>query len=229
MNQKLINEIGKSQRLKIINVLKRTQGLSVNELSERLGMSYMGIKDQCVELEKRRYLDTWRRPKPVGRPEVVYRLTLRAHELFPTTSNAATLSLLKAAAQLYGPAAPEKLLFRMFQETGERYLSRIKGDTVSERARWLARVRDHEGCMAGLEREESLCIVEHHSPILDLLHAYPLVARLEAELFQRILGAPVYREEAGTGGLYCCVFRIDSLAVGESLLNNARPGGTGAA
>ena len=39
MNQKLIAEIGKSQRLEIINKLKRTQGLPVRELATMLGMS----------------------------------------------------------------------------------------------------------------------------------------------------------------------------------------------
>ena len=63
MNQRLITEIGKSQRLRLVNRLKRTQGLSVGELAEALGMSYMGVKQICVELERLGYLDTWRRPK----------------------------------------------------------------------------------------------------------------------------------------------------------------------
>ena len=37
MNQRLIAEIGRTQRLQIINSLKRTRGLSVNELVEKMG------------------------------------------------------------------------------------------------------------------------------------------------------------------------------------------------
>lgn len=208
MNQKLIAEIGKSQRLRIINTLKRTQGLTVRELAERLKMSYMGIKQHCIELEKSRYLDTWRQPRPLGRPELLYRLTRRAHELFPVASNSMTLSLLASAGQLYGPAAPEKLLFRVFQEMGQKYAERLKGDTLAERAKWLARLRDHDGYMAELEAGGDLRIVEFHSPILDLLEAYPLVARLETDVFQRLLGVPVRREDASASGLYCCIFHI---------------------
>ena len=87
MNQKLIAEIGRSQRLQVLNKLKRTQGLAVKELSRKLKMSYMGVKQHCIELEKEGYLDTWRRPVPRGRPEMIYQLTRRAHELFPMTSN----------------------------------------------------------------------------------------------------------------------------------------------
>ena len=51
-----------------------------------------------------------------------------------------------------------------------------------------------------------LRIVEHHSPILDLLHTFPLVARLETELFQQLLGSPVRREEAAVSGQYQVIF-----------------------
>ncbi len=209
MNQKLISEIGKSQRLRIVNTLKRTQGLSVNELSRKLDMSYMGIKQHCVELEKNGYLDTWRRPKGpknIGRPEMAYRLTRSAHELFPHTSNAATLSLLGAAAQLYGPTAPEKLLFRLFQEKTTGYRSKVRGETPRERARWLARLRDHEGCMTEFSATgPQASLVEFHSPILDLIEAYPIVMRLESEMMQNVLGCSVRREDATASGLYCCI------------------------
>jgi len=66
MNQRLISEIGRTQRLEIINSLKRTRGMSVNELVERMSMSYMGIKQHCITLHRDGYLDTWRRPQRMG-------------------------------------------------------------------------------------------------------------------------------------------------------------------
>lgn len=206
MNQKLISEIGKSQRLRIINTLKRTQGLSVNELTRKLGMSYMGIKQHCIDLQKNGYLDTWRRPKGIGRPELAYRLTRRAHELFPNASNEATITLLAAAAQLYGPTAPEKLLFRLFQDRTDRYAKKVRGQTPGERLQWMARLRDHEGCMAEYETTaEGPRLVEFHSPILDLMERYPIAARLETDMLQRVVGGSLRREDATASGLYCCI------------------------
>jgi len=213
MNQRLISEIGKSQRLKIVNRLKRTEGMSVGKLAEALGMSYMGVKQHCVELEERRYLDTFRRPKApgeTGRPEMVYRLTRKAHELFPVSDNSLTMEVLLAAQSLYGAAAPEKLLFLAFQQETERYLARIKAETLPERVKWLARLRDSAGHMAEHEADaDGLRIVEHHSPIATLQELYPaLIGRLEQELFERILNAPVARTQTTLSGLYCCTFRI---------------------
>src|SRR3981081_933037 len=116
MNQKLLAEIGRTQRLAILNTLKRTKGMSVNELVSKMGMSYMGIKQHCLTLERDGYLDTWRRPQKMGRPEMVYRLTRRTHDLFPSDSNELTLQLLNSSKEIYGANAPEKLLYNVFEK-----------------------------------------------------------------------------------------------------------------
>src|SRR5712691_7041155 len=100
MNQKLLAEIGRTQRLEILNSLKRTRGMSVNELVEKMKMSYMGIKQHCLTLQRDGYLDTWRRPQKMGRPEMVYRLTRRSHDLFPADGNEFTLELLRRSEEI---------------------------------------------------------------------------------------------------------------------------------
>jgi len=211
MKQRLIQQVGRSARLRVLNELKRTQGLCVAALAARLGMSYMGIKGVCLDLEKRGLLDTWRSPQPLGRPQMLYRLTERAHDLFPTTSNAMTIEVLTAAQKLFGAAAAEKLLLVAFQKKAEHYAARLKGETLAERAKALARVREHDGhmaeCVADVEGD-GLRIVEHHSPLLDLLREFPLIARLEAEMFARLLGAPVRREETSVSGMFRATFVI---------------------
>jgi predicted ArsR family transcriptional regulator len=121
-----------------------------------------------------------------------------------------TIELLEAAQKLFGPAAPEKLLLLVFKKKSEHYQTRLKGNTVAERAKWLARLRDHEGYMSGCEIVVGeIRIIEHHSPIFDLLRAFPLVARLEAEMFARVLGTAVRREENSASGLFCATFFCD--------------------
>src|SRR5919201_326219 len=59
MNQRILAEIGRTQRLEILNSLKRSKGMSVNELVRKMKMSYMGIKQHCLTLQRDGYLDTW--------------------------------------------------------------------------------------------------------------------------------------------------------------------------
>src|ERR1700740_453511 len=168
LNQQLLSEVGRTQRPEILNSLKRSKGMSVNELVRKMKMSYMGIKQHCLTLQRDGYLDTWRRPQKMGRPEMVYRLTRRTHELFQTDSNQFTLELLKSVHETYGPNAPEKLLYNVFERKTASLKSKAKGQTVTERAKWLAKVRDNEGYMAQFLTEEKNGgphILECHSPI----------------------------------------------------------------
>ena len=212
MNQRLLAEIGRTQRLEILNSLKRTKGMSVNELVEKMGMSYMGIKQHCLTLQRDGYLDTWRRPQKMGRPEMVYRLTRRSHDLFASDSNQFTFDLLESSREIHGPNAPEKLLYNVFQKRTAALKAKVKGDNVAERAKWLAKVRDNEGYMAQFLPSESdgPQILECHSPIMNLLEKYPIVARLEQDVFEAVLGTKVRREEARASGQYECAFYFDA-------------------
>jgi predicted ArsR family transcriptional regulator len=208
MNQRLLSEIGRTQRLEILNSLKRTKGMSVNELVGKMGMSYMGIKQHCLTLQRDGYLDTWRRPQKMGRPEMVYRLTRRSHDLFPVDSNEFTGELLGSAKEIYGANAPEKLLYNVFEKRTQTLRAKVKGENVADRAKWLAKVRDNEGYMAQYlsSEKDGPQILECHSPIMNLTEIYPIIARLEQDMFEAVLGTNVRREETHTSGLYECAF-----------------------
>ncbi len=208
MNQRLLAEIGRTQRLEILNSLKRSRGMSVNQLVEKMKMSYMGIKQHCLTLQRDGYLDTWRRPQRMGRPEMVYRLTRRAHDLFQADSNRFTIDLLQSIQEIYGPNAPEKLLYSLYERKCASLKEKVKGATVAERAKVLARIRDSESYMSQFttEDEGGPQIIECHSPLMNVLDKYPIIGRLEQEMFEQLLGTKVRREETRNSGLYECAF-----------------------
>lgn len=172
-------------------------------------MSYMGIKQHCLTLERDGYLDTWRRPQKMGRPEMVYRLTRRTHDLFPCDSNDFTMELLRAIKEVHGANGPEKMLFNIYERKTAAMKAKAKGETIVERAKWLAAQRDKEGYMSQFTAEEhdgGPQILECHSPIMNLLDEYPIIGRLEKDMFEGVLGTEVRREETRTSGLYECAF-----------------------
>jgi predicted ArsR family transcriptional regulator len=101
-------------------------------------MSYMGVKELCDQMERAGLLDTWRQPQARGRPFKLYRLTQRAHELFPTASNPLTLDLLEASQKLFGATAPEKLLLVVYQKLAVDYDERC-ARRIPRRTRQVAR------------------------------------------------------------------------------------------
>lgn len=207
---KTLRDLAKPQIVAIFDCIKRSDGLPVGDIAAALNMSYMGVKQYCVDLEKRGYLDTWRRAKETGRPELTYRLTPKAQLLFPLQSTELTMEILQAISQLHGAAACEKILFQYFLKRTEAYAKKIKGKSLVERATSLARVRDAEGHCAQLEYDtrNGLRITEYHSPLSDLARQFPTVSRMEEAMFARLLQTPVQRELETTSGLSRITFRI---------------------
>lgn len=163
-------------------------------------MSYMGVKQHCVELEKRRLVDTWRRPKTTGRPEKIYRLTDKLNPLFPEMGNEWTLELLESAEQVFGERAAAKLLFAYFQKRTERWLRVVKAESLAGRLKELARQRVTEGFLTVVrESEGGLEMVDHHNPFGAVGPRFPLVFELDREGIERVLRVPIVQkmEEAG--------------------------------
>ena len=211
----LLKEMLHSPVLDIVQRLKHSTGMTVTELCTAMKMSYMGVKQHCVELEKAGFLDTWRRPKAAGRPEKLYRLTPKADALFLNGGPSLTLDLLTTAEKVFGESAPPKLLFTYFQSKGEAWSTKLaKATTLEERARLLARLRSADGCMSACETDAQgrLVLVEHHRPLRELAARYGIVDELECEMIERLMGSEVRRSVEEVSGLVRVTFLIKTTA-----------------
>jgi predicted ArsR family transcriptional regulator len=211
----VLKDISRPHVLDILLLLKRGTGMSVNEISAALEMSYMGIKQHCIYLEKKGYLDTWKRPKPAGgRPEKVYRLTEHIAPLFPNTATEMTLDVLRASETTFGHGAADRLLLNFFQRRVERYQDRIRGYSLLERAQSLARLRTEEGCLSFAEEaaDSSVKLVEYHSPLAGLAHHYPSASDLEAQMVGRATQCVAERLDLSGQGVVRIEFRLRPMA-----------------
>lgn len=211
MKSKLLRKLARSQKYLILAEIKRSQGLSVSQLCERINLSYMGVKQHCVSLEKDGYLDTWRRPKGMGRPEKAYRLTTQAQEFFPSEHTNFTGEILRSLEQVYGPAAPEKILYQIYQNQTVKLQSCISGNTLEERIRCFTHLRDQEGYMSeyyfnpDIQRHQ---IIEYNSPLLTIAEQFKILIQLENAMIEKVLGVRVQREQERVSGLYKCLFTL---------------------
>lgn len=212
MKSRLLRKIAKSQKYQILAEIKRSQGLSVSELCDRINLSYMGVKQHCVALEKDGYLDTWRRPKGMGRPEKAYRLTTLAQEFFPTEYTNLTLEILETVSRVYGDDAPERILQQIYADMTTRLKEKVKGANLEEKARALAALRDTDGYMSEYYENPDVSkaqIIEYNSPVLAIVDSYPILEKFETELFEELLGVKISRELERVSGLYKCIFTLD--------------------
>lgn len=191
--------------------LKQSAGMTVRELCSVMGMSYMGVKQHCVDLEKKGYLDTWRRPVPHGRPEKLYRLTAKLDPLFPSAPAEMVLDLLAHAERIFGLAAPEKLLHTYFQSKADRWAERLaREETLENKAILLARLRTQEGHMSAAEMGTGgqLRLVDYHLPLAAIAKKHPVIDEIECDIIERLLGVPVERAVEEHSGLKRVIFRV---------------------
>lgn len=213
MKGRFLRKVAKNPKLMILTEIKRSQGLSVAELCERVGLSYMGVKQHCVALEREGYLDTWRRPKGMGRPEKAYRLTSYAQEFFPTEYGNFTVQVLESISEIFGESAPEKILYNIYQHEGDKLAAQVGSGSLEERVRKLAQVRDEQGYMSEYyfdPHTQQHQIIEFNSPIVLCLDRFPILRDLERKLLERVLKTRVDRQEERISGLFKCVFTIHS-------------------
>jgi len=209
MKTKLLTRNQNSPKLSILREIKKSQGLSVTELCQRVGLSYMGIKQHCIGLEREGYLDTWRRPKGMGRPEKAYRLTDGAKEFFPSRYPQFSLQILDSVKEIYGSLGPEKILHNIYKAETQRYETKLEKLDGESRFRGLAQLREEDGYMAEYSFDNSSRthrITEFNSAIQDCLDSFPMIRDYERQMFEKILRAKVRRDDERISGLYRCTY-----------------------
>jgi predicted ArsR family transcriptional regulator len=207
----LLRDILRSPVTEIILHIKKSPGLSVKEMCALMDMSYMGVKQHCMELEKKGCLDTWRRPKAQGRPEKVYRLTSKLDPLFPRAGEEMLIDTLKHAERIFGPTAAEKLLYAYFQAKAETWQERLSQESELEnKVIQLARLRSAEGTLSEAEMSSggALRLVDYNCPWEELVKKYPLIAEIECELIERLLECSVERVVEEHSGLKRVIYRL---------------------
>jgi predicted ArsR family transcriptional regulator len=196
-------DLVKPQWIAVIEELKVSGHLPVGELAARLEVSYMAVKQYCEELVKRGYLIRTRAPRrEVGRPEVFYRLSPHADQLFPQAGVGFSLDLLEHLRALFGDSAPERLIYQYFERLRERWQPRLaKARSLVEKATLLAGLREQAGCFARCKYDpvRGFRIEEYHHPLRPVFERYPRAIGMEVRMLEGLLGARVVRKEIGGG------------------------------
>lgn len=206
----------KPQWRAVLKQLERSGGLTVTEIAERVGVSYVAVKQHCEELCDLGYLDRTRVPRQkVGRPEISYSFSANACVLFPKAGVDFTLEILANMKGLFGENAPEKLLFQYFQKLELKWHAEIpQAGTISEKVMKLASLREHMGSVVSVSMrpDGGHCMEEFHNPLQKIYERYPRAVSMELRMIEQLLSTRVTRREqvSGRGAQSRVVFEIDA-------------------
>lgn len=209
----------RSTRQRILRALRRSDGLTADQLAAALGVTAMAVRKHLATLEREGLLAPAIERRPVGRPVHVYTLTARAREAFPQRYQDLTTDLLDDLRALDGEEKVE-LLFRRRADRAYRTLApRLAGQSLPEQLDQLASFLDTQGYLAEWEVTPAgdYLLKEHNCAIFDVAQCAPEACECELDLFRRLLGkVDVAREQHVVGGDRICCYRLRPHARAEN-------------
>lgn len=196
-------------RMRILQLLKMRSSMTVNQLTDALHISAMGIRQHLTILEEDSLVEYHVEKQGRGRPHHIYSLTDEAGSLFPTTYANFAVGLMQEVAKYNGPGFINKVFRSRMKVQLQMYKERLDGKNLIERVKELAHIRDEEGYMARFDENSTDYVLnEHNCPIAAIAQEYPHVCEIELALFRQSLGAKVYRVEHLMQGSHRCCYRI---------------------
>lgn len=210
-------------RREILVLLKQSGGMTVEQMSQALGISAMGVRQHLSILERDGLVEMLKKRGGMGRPAHVYFLTNRGDEAaFPRRYDSLAMTILEALDEIDGEDKVEAI-FRKRQEWMEQGLApRMTGKPVAERVKELAESQQENGYMteAGERPDGGYYLVEHNCTIARVSKKYPVACQLELELFRKLLGSDVERTQCIAEGDTRCTYLI--AAKSEALNKNGK-------
>ncbi len=211
LSPSVVDVLGGHPKFQILVEIYHRGPMSVQDLQNRLGLSYMGIKQHCDSMQKAGFLTIEKQAKGLGRPRHAYVLTLRGREVFTVHQSNFEEEILSSIELLYGRLAVEKILFTVYATRIKQLSQKFCRFSLLRRIRELASMRRAEGFDTRIQRsQEGLVLTETTKPIEGLLRKFPIVANLERSLFEHLLQRRIHRTTTENNGYEVVRFFIDA-------------------
>ena len=199
-----------STRNSIIKLLKKSSGLSIEELSECIQITPMGIRQHLLALEKKGVVTYISKKHGIGRPGFVYMLTDLADTLFPKSYDTFAIEILNDINNYEG----SEKLHTIFRRRKDKQLRTLKDalagfGTFDDTVNGLKNVLESEGLIVELTRSNgNYHLKQYNCPIRKVAAHFKELCTYELQLYQELLGKQVTREQNMAEGSPACFYKI---------------------
>ena len=204
-------------RQQILEIIKRDQEVTVQDLSQQLGLTSVTVRHHLEILRAEGYItepEVQRSNRP-GRPRYIYQLTSTAADLFPNNYSGLTNALLDALEERLPPQEYEDLLSDTARRMAEK-AGRLPSDP-RDRVERITDFLNRQGFVARWEEEsdERFFITISNCPYHYVTQNHNEVCLIDDIILQSLAGGELTpkKREAHEGGL--CRYEIVWSAASE--------------
>ncbi|MCS7068524.1 MAG: ArsR family transcriptional regulator [Meiothermus sp.] len=192
-------------KLRILETL-RSRSSCAGSLAETLGISKVAVHRHLEDLEREGLVRArLEKNEGRGRPKQVYQAV---DEQAPYARMCA--DVLTHLKELFGEGLVLEVLTRRNNKLLEELLPQLEGLTLEQKIYRLSEFLTHQGYQARFYFENGAWYLEQgRCPKLALSMEHSEFCHAELEMYQKLLGVPVVREERIAAGGDCCRYRIE--------------------
>jgi predicted ArsR family transcriptional regulator len=203
------NGLGAS-REEIVQQLRARGGVSADELAAALGVSKQCVRKHLEVLEREGYVEHAPERGERGRPAHVFRLTLKAEELFPKRYDLFAKAVLRQIGEVWGERGLNTILCGCAGEMVGDLRPQLERLGFDARVLRLTELLGERGYEAEVERLEdgSYLLTEWNCPQPELAREYRQLCDQELIVYRELLETEVFRESRIAGGASRCAYRV---------------------
>ncbi|MCB2202717.1 winged helix-turn-helix transcriptional regulator [bacterium] len=199
----------KSTREKILRTLLAFPESTINDLAEAVGINGISIRHHLTALEADDLVTSSEQRHGVGRPRLIYSLTDKGIEEFPSSYLRLTQRLIKALGDKMSKAEVEKIFAEIGTGIAKQYAEELDGKSTEERLRLLKSILTKEGFIVEWEKgEDAFTLTSLSCPYLRIGLDHPEICALDHTMIKTILAAPVEIEACILDNDERCVYHI---------------------
>lgn len=209
----------KSTRERILQTLLSHPRSTINELAVAVGINAISVRHHLTSLQADGLVIYEEERHGVGRPRLVYFLTEKGLERFPTNYLRLTTRLLDELKESLPEPMVSKLFANMATDMAARYTGQIEDLSMEERLELVKTLLAQEGFTVEWEKQgDKYHINEITCPYYHVGQSHPEVCTVDQTLISTVLAIPAEKINCVLHGDTHCTYVIPDMASREKSL-----------
>jgi DeoR family transcriptional regulator, suf operon transcriptional repressor len=202
----------KSTRERILQTLLNHPNSTIIDLAEAVGINAISVRHHLTSLQAEALVAAEEERHGVGRPRLVYSLTEKGIERFPTRYLRLTNRLLDQMKESLPPAAISRLFTSMAEDIASDYAQQVKYMSVEEKLDFIKSLLMQEGFSVEWERQgNEYHIHEITCPYYHVGQSHPEVCTVDQTLISEVLSIPAQKINCVLHGDAHCTYVITDI------------------
>jgi DeoR family transcriptional regulator, suf operon transcriptional repressor len=199
----------KSTRDKILRNLLAHPNSTINDLADSVGINGISVRHHLTALEAEGLIKSAEERHGVGRPRLIYSLTEKGVEKFPSSYLRLTQHILESLDDTFSPEDLHAFFEKIGSEIVKPYQNDLDGKSIDERLQIIETALTREGFIVEVIRNEDTYTLTNLScPYHRISLNYPMICTIDRTVINKLIGSDIEIITCIADGSDRCSYKI---------------------